>query len=221
MPTINSFVLIIASYLWGSISPSYLVARLKKGIDLRQYGTGTVGGSNVGKQIGIGWMLAVGTLDVMKGLLPPALARAWGLDPGIAIGVGLAAVVGHNWSAYLGFKGGRGIGTTVGMLLAWDVWLAVIVLFALAIGLIIKQGAPSTAIGLILLAPIASLISHVPEIVLGCVLLASIIFLKRLEANRLPLPRDAQEKRATLWRRLWLDRDIASDRLWQERGRID
>lgn len=221
MLTIDSIVLIIASYLWGSISPSYLAARIKKGIDLRHYGTGTVGGSNVGKQIGIAWMFAVGALDVLKGLLPPALARVWGFDPGIAIAAGLAAVVGHNWSAYLGFKGGRGIGTTVGMLLAWDMWLAIVVLVALGIGLIVKQGAPSTAIGLILLAPIASLIGDAPKIVWGCALLALIIFVKRLEANRLPLPRDAKEKGSVLWRRLWLDRDIESDRLWQERGRIN
>lgn len=221
MLTINSIALIVASYLWGSISPSYLVARLKKGIDLRRYGTGTVGGSNVGKQIGVAWMFAVGALDVLKGILPSALARAWGFDPGIAIAASLATVVGHNWSAYLGFKGGRGIGTTVGMLLAWDVWLALVLLFALAIGLIIKQGAPSSAIGLILLAPISSLLGDAPEIVWGCALLASIIFLKRLEANRLPLPRDAKEKKVVLWRRLWLDRDIPSDQMWQARGRID
>lgn len=221
MLTIDSMVLIAASYLWGSLSPSYLVVRLKKGIDLRQYGTGTVGGANVGRQIGVAWMFAVGALDVLKGWLPPALARGWGFEPGVAIAVSLATVIGHNWSAYLGFKGGRGIGTTVGMLLAWDVRLAVVWLFALAIGSIIQQGAPSTAIGLILLAPISSLMGNAPEIVLGCVLLASIIFLKRLEANRLPLPRDAKEKRAVLWRRLWLDRDISSARMWQERGRID
>jgi glycerol-3-phosphate acyltransferase PlsY len=221
MLTIDSFVLIVASYLWGSISPAYLVARLGKGIDLRQYGTGTVGGSNVGKQIGIAWMFAVGALDVLKGLLPPVLARDWGFGPGVAIAVSLATVIGHNWSAYLGFKGGRGIGTTVGMLLAWDVWLAMVLLFALAVGLIIKQGAPSSALGLILLAPISSLIGDAPEIAWGCGLLALIIFIKRLEANRLPLPRDAKDKRAVLWRRLWLDRDIASDQIWQSRGRID
>lgn len=221
MLTIDSLVVIGASYLWGSISPAYLVARIKKGIDLRQYGTGTVGGSNVGKQIGVAWMFAVGALDVLKGLLPPALMRGWGFEPGIVIAGSLATVIGHNWSAYLGFKGGRGIGTTVGMLLAWNMWLALVLLFALAIGLILKQGAPSTASGLILLAPIASVIGDAPETVWGCALLALIIFLKRLEANRLPLPRDTKEKRAVLWRRLWLDRDIASDQLWQARGRID
>ena len=221
MLTINALIFIVASYLWGSISPSYIVTRLKKGIDLRQYGTGTVGGSNVGRQIGITWMIAVGALDVLKGMLSFLLARVWGFDPGLAIVASLATIIGHNWSIYLGFKGGRGVGTTVGVLFAWDVYLALVLLFALAVGWIIKQGAPGTAVGLSLLAPIAWMLGDAPEIVGGCALLALIILVKRLEANRLTLPRDAKEKRAVLWRRLWLDRDISSNQAWQERGRID
>lgn len=221
MPTISAIVLIVASYLWGSIPPSYIVARFKKGIDLRRYGTGTVGSSNVGKQLGIAWMFAVGALDLLKGMLPPVLGQAWGFDLGIAVLASLGTVIGHNWSVYLGFKGGRGIGTTVGMLLAWDMWLAIVLLFALTVGLIIKQGAPSTAVGLILLAPIAAITDDAANMVWGCTFLAIIIFAKRLEANRLPLPQNAKEKRAVLWRRLWLDRDIASDQAWQERGRIN
>lgn len=221
MPTTSAVLLIIASYLWGSLSPAYIVARLKKGIDLRRYGTGTVGGSNVGQQVGIGWMFAVGALDVLKGMLPPVLTHEWGFDLPLAIVVSLMTIIGHNWSIYLGLKGGRGVGTTVGLLLAWDMWLAGFLLLALAIGYIFKQSALATAAGLLLLAPMAWVIGDTREIVWGCALLALIIFIKRLEANRLPLPREAKEKRSVLWRRFWLDRDIASDQVWQARGRID
>lgn len=221
MPTISAIVFILASYLWGSLSPAYIIARCKKGIDLRQYGSGTVGSSNVGKQIGIVWMFAVGALDLLKGMLPPVLARVWGFDPEIAILASLGAVIGHNWSVYLNFKGGRGIGATVGTLLAWDARLAIVLLLALVVGLAIKQGAPSTVIGLTLLTPIAGIMGEASEIEWGCALLLLVILIKRLEANQLALPQDEKEKRAVLWRRLWLDRDIASDQAWQERGRIN
>jgi hypothetical protein len=75
-------------------------------------------------------------------------------------------------------------------------------------------------IALMLLAPVAWLVAAPMEIVWGSVALLVITLIKRLEANRLPLPRDAREKRLVLLRRLWLDRDIESDREWQERGMI-
>jgi glycerol-3-phosphate acyltransferase PlsY len=220
MQMISGIVLLIASYLWGSLSPAYIVVRLKKGIDLREYGTGTVGGSNVRKQLGIAWMFGVGALDVLKGMVPPIVMQNLGFDLAFVILASLATILGHNWSLFLGFKGGRGVGTTVGVLFVWDVWLAIVFLIALAIGWVIQQGAPATAIGLILLTPMAWRLNDAPAIVWGCAGLAIIIFAKRLEANRLPLPRDEKEKRAVLWRRLWLDRDIPSDEAWQDRGRI-
>jgi glycerol-3-phosphate acyltransferase PlsY len=217
----TSFLLIAASYLWGAISPSFIAARALKGIDLRHYGSGTVGGSNVGEQMGLAWMIAVGAADLLKGFLPIVLARAWGLDSWTVASVGIATVIGHNWSLYLGFKGGRGMGTTVGVLFAWDARLALVLLFVLAVGWLTRQGAPSSAVGLLLLAPGAWGMGDIPEIVFACALLALIIAIKRLEANRLPLPQDAREKRAVLLRRLWMDRDVPRDQAWEERKRID
>jgi glycerol-3-phosphate acyltransferase PlsY len=220
MWTISLILTILAGYAWGSIAPTYLVARWWKGIDLRRYGSGTVGGSNLGVQLGWGWTIAIGALDWAKGLAPALLARAWGLDPSSAVLISLATVMGHNWSLYLGFKGGRGIAVTIGALFAWDARLALAFLVVIAISWIIKQGAPSCLITLGLLAPAAWLLGDAPEIVGGNTLLLLIATIKRLEANRLPLPQDARERRAVLWRRLWLDRDILSDQAWQERGEI-
>ncbi len=213
-------VLIVIAYLWGAISPAFIIARVLKGVDLRHYGSGTVGGSNVGEQVGRAWMIMAGFLDLVKGFAPPMLVRAWGLDWGIAVLVSLAIVVGHNWSLYLGFKGGRGMGAAVGILFAWDMRLAILLLVILAIGTLIKQGAPSAAIALVLLAPGAWVIGDASEIVWGSVWLVLVIAIKRLEANRLPLPDDPKEQRAVLLRRLWLDRDIPSDQAWQKRGKI-
>jgi len=217
---INAAGLILASYLWGAISPAYIVTRWQRGIDLRRYGSGNVGSSNVGEQLGRAWTIAVGTLDLIKGFVPAGLARGWGFDPGVVALAGLAVVIGHNWSIYLGFKGGRGMAATIGALLAWDVRIVLLLLFIIAVGWIVKQSAPGVAIGLISLAPSGWLLGDPPETVLACASLTLVIAIKRLEANRLPLPKDSQEKRAVLLRRLWMDRDVPPGQPWQERGKI-
>jgi glycerol-3-phosphate acyltransferase PlsY len=221
MGTISLALALLASYAVGSLPPTYLVARWRKGIDLRRYGSGTVGGSNLAVQLGWGWAIVIGALDWVKGLAPALLARVGGLDWGNVALINLATVIGHNWSFYLGFKGGRGIAVTIGVLFVWDLRLALAFLVIIGIGWLIKQGAPSCMLALVLLAPTAWLIECPREIVWGSVGLLFIATLKRLEANRLPLPQDAREKRIVLWRRFWFDRDIPSDQLWQERGRIE
>jgi len=218
MWTISLLFAMLAAYAWGSISPTYLAARWRKGIDLRRYGSGTVGGMNLGVQLGLPWAVAIGALDWTKGLAPAALARAWGWEWGSAVLLSLATVLGHNWSLYLDFKGGRGIAVTIGALFAWDWRLALAFLVIIAIGWRIKQGAPSCMVALLLLAPAAAMIGCPREIIGGSLGLLLIAIIKRVEANRLPLPPAAREKRIVLLRRLWFDRDIPSDRLWQERG---
>lgn len=220
MLTIDAAAFILACYLWGSISPAYLVARWRKGIDLRRYGSGNVGSSNLGVQLGRVWTIAIGFLDLLKGVIPITLARVWGFDAGAVVLAGLATVIGHDWSLYLNFKGGRGMGTTAGLLFALDARLALTLLFFIAVGWVVRRSAIGAFVGLLLLAPAAWLFRDAPAVVVGGALLALIIAVKRLEANRLPLPRESQEKKAVLWRRLWMDRDVPRDQAWQERGKI-
>ena len=220
MLTINSAAFVLACYWWGAISPAYLVTRWRKGIDLRRYGSGNVGSSNVGEQLGRAWTIAVGLLDWLKGIVPIALARVWGFDAGAVVLAGLATVIGHAWSPYLNFKGGRGMATTVGLLFALDARLALVLLFCIAIGWAVRYSAVGAFGGLMLLAPAAWWFQDARGVVIGMALLALIIAIKRLEANRLPLPSDPREKRAVLWRRLWMDRDVPRGQAWQERGKI-
>jgi glycerol-3-phosphate acyltransferase PlsY len=115
----TQFLVIVASYLIGSIPFSYLFSRLK-GVDPRKAGTGNVGASNAlavaGKTAGA---LALAG-DTGKGIAAILLARYFGLsDWGIAFS-GLAVVAGHDFSVFLGFKGGKGVATTGGVLMALD-----------------------------------------------------------------------------------------------------
>jgi glycerol-3-phosphate acyltransferase PlsY len=217
----TNLLLILACYVWGTLSPAYLAARVLGGIDLRRYGSGNVGSTNVGEQVGRAWMFGIGSVDLLKGLLPIVLARAWGLDEIVIGAVGLATVLGHHYPFYLGFKGGRGMATTIGVLFAWDVRLALVLLLFVLIGFLARWMAPALAVGLLALAPGAWLLSNPPEMIAANGLLALLVFVKRLEANRLPLPADPREKRAVLLRRLWWDRDVPPDQPWQERGRFE
>lgn len=220
MWTISLLLALLAAYAWGSLSPTYWVARWRKGIDLRRYGSGTVGGMNLGVQVGMCWAVAIGAVDWLKGLLPALGARVAGWDWTSSALITLATMLGHNWSLYLDFKGGRGIAVTLGALFAWDLRLALAFLVIIAIGWRVKQGAPSCLIALLVLAPLAGLLDCPREIVGGSIALLFLAIVKRLEANRLPLPRDARAKRIVLLRRVWFDRDMASDQLWQTRGEI-
>jgi glycerol-3-phosphate acyltransferase PlsY len=110
--------LIVAAYLIGAIPFSYLVARAR-GIDLRTVGSGNVGGANVWRTSGFGPFIIAASLDILKGMLPTLGALR--LLPGhffAIILVGVAAVLGHTFPVYLGFKGGKAVGTSTGVLLA-------------------------------------------------------------------------------------------------------
>ncbi len=110
---------VAASYLIGAVPTSYLAGRLAKGIDLREHGSKNLGATNVYRLLGWGWAIPVALIDVLKGAVPVALiaprvdGRAW-----IPVACGIAAVLGHVFSPYVRFKGGKGVATAAGMFLA-------------------------------------------------------------------------------------------------------
>lgn len=201
----NSILLVVFAYLWGSISPAYLIARLVRGVDLRTRVDREVSGTTLGDELGRQWTWPVAVLDLLKGVVPPAVALQWGLDSTTVTLAGLATVIGHNWSLYLRFEGGRGLAAALGAVLVWDVRLAGVLLAFYVGDLLLKQNGRGPMLGFLLLVPAAWLLGDPPAIVAGCAALVFLIALKRLEANRSPLPPDPREKRAVLWRRLWTD----------------
>jgi glycerol-3-phosphate acyltransferase PlsY len=110
-----------ASYLLGAIPTSYLVARLLRGVDLRTVGSGNLGATNLYRAAGWKVAVPVGLFDVAKGFVPATLiAGAVGggqRDPRIALACGVAAVVGHVFPVFLGFRGGKGVATAAGAML--------------------------------------------------------------------------------------------------------
>ncbi|MDI6871291.1 MAG: glycerol-3-phosphate 1-O-acyltransferase PlsY [Bacillota bacterium] len=109
---------VIASYFLGDILFAYVVGRFLYGVDVRQYGSHNLGGTNVFRTLGPLAALLVVVGDVSKGAVAVWLGRvASGGDPFVQLLCGIAVIAGHNWPLALGFRGGRGIGTSLGVLL--------------------------------------------------------------------------------------------------------
>ncbi|RUL86735.1 glycerol-3-phosphate 1-O-acyltransferase PlsY [Tautonia sociabilis] len=116
----------LLAYLIGSIPFGFLTARWAKGIDIRTVGSGNVGATNVGRVLGFKYFVLVMLLDLAKGLgptlgFPAAVEELTGRAvPLLAVPVALAAIVGHNYPVYLRFRGGKGVATSLGAVLALD-----------------------------------------------------------------------------------------------------
>jgi glycerol-3-phosphate acyltransferase PlsY len=117
---------VLLGYLIGSIPFGYLIFYAARGIDIRTVGSGNIGATNVGRNLGFRYFLLVFALDVLKGFLPtfglPSAVRALGVEPpaDLPVFVAIATILGHNFPVYLGFKGGKGVATSLGALLALD-----------------------------------------------------------------------------------------------------
>lgn len=111
--TTESVALLLGAYAFGAIPFGFLLARMQ-GVDITAHGSGNIGATNVMRVFGWKLGIVVLLLDMLKGIVFPVLARALGLGQDWALAVGLAAVVGHCFSPFLGFKGGKGIATILG-----------------------------------------------------------------------------------------------------------
>jgi glycerol-3-phosphate acyltransferase PlsY len=110
-------LLVVVGYLLGSISFAVLVVRLKTGRDIRQEGSGNAGATNVLRAHGKGLAILVALLDVAKGAVAVLLVRLVTADPRYAAAAGFAAVLGHVFPIFYGFRGGKGVATAVGAFL--------------------------------------------------------------------------------------------------------
>jgi glycerol-3-phosphate acyltransferase PlsY len=107
---------VVIAYLLGSVSFSYLAGRLIAGIDIREHGSGNAGATNTLRVLGPKVAAFVLLADLLKGVISVLLAE-WltGGQEAAAVCAGIAAIAGHNWPVYFGFRGGKGIATTIGV----------------------------------------------------------------------------------------------------------
>ncbi|OWZ82952.1 glycerol-3-phosphate 1-O-acyltransferase PlsY [Natranaerobius trueperi] len=125
-----SFFLMIFAYLLGSIPGGYIIGKYIHGIDIREYGSKNAGATNVLRTLGKKEGFLTLIFDGFKGYIVIKIALLLGLDDLFVILSGLAVIIGHNWPIFFQFKGGRGIATSIGILigLSWQVFVTVVVI---------------------------------------------------------------------------------------------
>jgi len=215
-------LLILAAYLLGSVPAAYLVAKFSRGVDLRQYGSGNVGASNLLMLTSKRLAIPVFAFDFGKGLAMVWVAQLVGLDLTQQVVVGLLAIVGHNWSVFLRFSGGRGVLTIMGVGLALpvingiDPWVMVVFATIAIPGAILRNTPLRVFIGLAVL-PLASLGFGDPfPLTIGYLIMLLLLIVRRLAVPRAAIAA-ALSRRDLLINRLLFDRDIRDREAWMSR----
>jgi glycerol-3-phosphate acyltransferase PlsY len=180
----------LLAYLWGAVPASWIAGKLR-GVDLRRHGSGNLGATNTFRVLGAKVAAPVMVFDILKGFLPVVLFTRWDGtgDWRWGLAYGAAAIVGHVFSVYMRFRGGKGVATSAGVFLAEAplavgvgllVWLAV-----MAATRMVSAGsiAAAAVVALLLLTPF----SHVPvEVrILGCAMCLFVIFAHRANIRRI------------------------------------
>ncbi len=176
----QEWLLLAACYALGCCTAGYYWVRWRTGLDLRLQGSGNVGAKNVGRIAGPSGFVVTLLIDGLKGALAVRLALFLGATPEVQVACMLAVIVGHNWPIQLRFRGGKGIATSVGALLAFDSFIVLIVVgmflpfiallrnftlsgllaFALAPLALFLYGAPNVDVAAISFIAMIVLISH-------------------------------------------------------------
>ena len=215
-----STLIVLWAYLWGGVPFTYLAGRYLRGIDIREYGSGNVGASNLMEQTGTVTGLLLGVFDsVGKGTVVVLAARL--LDQSLAVqaAAGVAVVAGHNWSPYLRFTGGRGVATVIGVMLGFLMWREML-LWVVTIGvigkLIARETAFTTLLTLIALPFLEYLLDR-PEFMYMFLATAALLILKRLLANWEAPAAGYNLPRVLMHRLLW-DRDVPRNVEWTARS---
>jgi len=142
------------AYLLGSFCAGYYLVRIKKGLDIREQGSGGVGARNVGRILGKPGFIITLLGDSLKGLLAVALARQFSAsEPAVSL-VMVAVITGHIWPVVLQFRGGRGIATAIGAYLAFDPNIALVLFCATAVLMIFRRGFILSGLGAFLMIPL-------------------------------------------------------------------
>jgi glycerol-3-phosphate acyltransferase PlsY len=113
-------IIILLCYLIGSIPFGYIAGRLFKGIDIRSVGSGNIGATNVGRILGIRGFISVFLLDLLKGFIPVIIIKNYYPRDIFLLLVALFIIIGHMYTIFLKFKGGKGVATTIGVFLALE-----------------------------------------------------------------------------------------------------
>ncbi len=181
-------LLLLAAYLMGSTPTSYVAGRLR-GVDLRREGSGNLGATNAYRVLGWRVALPVMLIDMAKGWVPASIFPSWADSPSVwwALAFGAAAIVGHVYPVWMRFRGGKGVATSAGVMLALA---PVAVLLGLAVWIALVWSTGYVSLGSIVAAPtvaiaVAVLSGNGPVLWLTIAVAAFIVYAHRSNIHRL------------------------------------
>ena len=190
--------LCVLGYLVGGIPVGWLLVRWQRfGLDVRRYGSGNIGTSNVYRHAGFDIAVIVGPLQFFQGFVPVLVTRLLGFSIDVAVVVALCAVVGNGWPVWLRFNGGRGVAVATGVVAALSIAGLIAMLMCYAWGAIRGRIAVAVAVAFIIL-PVVTYFFSGTAVALGATALLVLILLRRLEG----LPDDARTY-GHFWRRVY------------------
>ena len=193
-------------YLVGGIPVGWLMVRWQRfGLDVRRYGSGNIGTSNVYRHAGFDVAVVVGPVQFVQGLAPVLIARFLGFAEGVQVLVAVSAVVGNGWPVYLRFNGGRGVAVATGAVgpLSYAGFIGLLMCYAW--GAIRGRIALAVLVAYVILPVVAFFFNGV-TVALGCVAILGLLMLRRLEG----LPDDTRTY-GHFWRLAW-DRLVFDER---------
>jgi glycerol-3-phosphate acyltransferase PlsY len=215
-------LLLIGAYLLGSIPMTYLVVRLWRGEDIRQYGSGQVGASAIFRHFSKWLGLTVGLYDLLKGALLVWAANFLGMSLELQLAVGVATIVGHNWPVFLKFNAGRGLATTAGVIFylqyEYDILIWALIVFGCIAAFTLPVGSsPLTSLLAVASMPIVSWGFQRPlTLILGITALLLLLIIRRLTAPKTSPP-GSVSLHELLLNRFLFDRDIKDGKSWIKR----
>jgi glycerol-3-phosphate acyltransferase PlsY len=170
MTVLEMVLVVVASYLIGAIPMGYLAGRIWRGIDIRDYGSGTIGATNVLRTMGHGPFIVTLIADALKGYIPTL--ATWYIFQGegtqnahaLQVAAGIAAVIGHDFPVYIGFRGGRGVATSFGVYAALAMPLAV---GLVAVGLFIVLALRYMSVMSLITVPLGALVLFILAFIPG------------------------------------------------------
>ncbi|WP_102262841.1 glycerol-3-phosphate 1-O-acyltransferase PlsY [Mesobacillus jeotgali] len=179
-------IIIILAYLLGSIPSGLIIGKVFYGKDIREHGSGNLGGTNTFRTLGVKAGLAVSIADVLKGTLAASLPLLLNADELHMLLVGVFAVIGHMYPVFAGFRGGKAVATSGGVLLAYIPLLFLLMLIIFFVSLYITKYVSLSSILTAIAAFIYSLFTQdLPLIVVVAVLATFVIYRHRANIERI------------------------------------
>jgi glycerol-3-phosphate acyltransferase PlsY len=180
---VKNIILLAAAFVIGSI-PFGIITAKAKGIDLKKVGSGNIGATNVLRSLGK-WPAIITLLgDILKGTLAVAIGKYSGVEPLFVGLIGLSAILGHNYSIFLGFRGGKGVATSIGVLLLYIPYGAAITLLVwILVVLVTKYSSLGAIVSFAVLPLSVFFIDSQDKTKLFIAMLISVFIIVRHQAN--------------------------------------